>query len=106
MDNYAKLVKQMHWPTVSPRKKKEISDLRKSMEKAGKPLRKPKSRSGIYTEVENEKPWKHSRHTKSQAKIDWSKFSNPMIPKEKPKRKAEVVDYLLEISKFKILNQL
>ena len=97
MDNYAKLIKQMHRPAVSVKKKKEIEDIRKSLDNTGKPLRKVKSKAGIYTDVDLEKPWRNRKNTKSQIKIDWKKFHNPMLPKEKPKKTPHVRDYLNEI---------
>lgn len=97
MNKYAQLVKQIHRPTVSKKKKEELEKLRKSVELGSKPLYRPKSKKHItFTDSEAPKSMQKHRHTKSQAKIDWRKFHNPMVPKEKPKKQGIVIDYLVK----------
>ena len=96
MDNYAKLVKQMHWPKVSPKKRNEMKKLKQSIEMRNRTLKSGISaRNLASTDIENKK-MRRSRHTKSQVKINWRKFHNPMVPKEKPKKTGVVIDYLLQ----------
>jgi len=96
MEDYAKLVKQMHWPEVSPKKREEMKKLRNSVEYK-KGLKKSRfSARDLHHGTDTEKMSAKHKHTKSQAKIDWKKFHNPMIPKEQPKRTPIITDYLLE----------
>jgi hypothetical protein len=95
MDNYAKLVKQVHQPRISIKKRKELEDLKKSMEMRNRPLRRSVSKQKVSTtDFENSKNLAKHRQTRSQIKVDWKKFKNPMIPVDKPKKKGYVVDYL------------
>lgn len=95
MDNYAKLVKEMHKPVISKKKRKELELLRKSVEIGARPLRRPMSKNTLaLTDGEKPKGLEKHRQTRSQAKIDWNKFVNPMVPKEKPKKEGFIVDYL------------
>lgn len=98
MENYAKLVKQMHWPEVSPKKKKEMQNLRRSIDVKNRPLKSRFSVKNLRngTDTENKKKLSSHKHTRSQMKIDWKKFHNPMIPSEKPQRAPIVTDYLME----------
>lgn len=95
MDNYAKLVKETHWPTISIKKRREMEKLRRSVELGNRPLRMAKSRHDLATtDTESGKKLSRHRNTRSMAKIDWKKFHNPMVPQEKPKKETVVVDYL------------
>lgn len=96
MEDYAKLVKQMHWPEVSPKKREEMRKLRNSVEYK-KGLQKSRfSARNLHHGTDTEKKSARHKHTKSHAKIDWKKFHNPMVPSEKPKRTPIITDYLLE----------
>lgn len=96
-DDYAKVVKEMHKPVVSEKKKREMKKLRMSLDIRHKPLRRPKSKVNL-TEGDSGKgkSLKKSRHTASTGKVDWKKFHNPMVPKEQPKRQGYMVDYLAQ----------
>lgn len=97
MDNYAKIVKEMHWPQVSPRKREELEDLKKSLEERRKPLKRQMSKIHLaVTDTEGSRSIPSHKHTKSASKIDWKKFHNPMVPKPQPKREAIVIDYLTQ----------
>ena len=90
MNNYAKIVKEMHWPEVSPKKRQEIEELKLQMEHNSKPkFRSPriKSRYNSSESPEREKIIK---------KPNWKKFHNPMVPKPEPKREPIKVDWLAE----------
>ena len=99
MENYGKLVKQMHWPQVSPKKQEEMRKLRNSIDAQNRKLSSRVSMKNLPggTDTEAKKlSMKRNKHSKSQVKINWKKFKNPMVPKEKPKKSAVVTDFLLQ----------
>ena len=90
MNNYAKIVKEMHWPQVSERKKKELEELKHNMEHSNKPhFRSPRVQSRYNSSESPERE-------KILKKPNWKKFHNPMIPKPEPKREPVKVDWLAE----------
>lgn len=120
MQNYAKIVKEMHWPDVSPNKQREMQMLIKQAEKKKKQVEvtygKPRSTRGdpindymysgrskrmsekastfVASDADTER--NHSEYTTKKKNINWKKFKNPMVPKPKLKRKGQFVDYLLK----------
>lgn len=91
MNNYAKIVKEMHWPQVSERKKKEIEELKDKMNYQKKPkFRSPQMRSSRYNSSES------PEREKILKKPDWKKFHNPMLPKPETKKEGYEVDWLAE----------
>lgn len=90
MNSYAKIVKEMHWPQVSERKKKEIEELKYQMENSHKPhFRSPQVRSK-YGSTTSESP----ERDKELKKPNWKKFHNPMIPQPEQKREPVHIDWL------------
>lgn len=90
MRNYAKIVKQMHWPEVSPKKQEEIEKIKKLMDQRNKRRSAP---------PKNRHDDGHNTDTDSKRKMKrpvWN-FHNPLVPKPKPKREAVVTDYLREL---------
>lgn len=45
MLSYAKIVKEMHWPEVSEKKKLELAKLKETIDNKNKKLRSPRERS-------------------------------------------------------------
>jgi hypothetical protein len=109
MDQYAKLVKEMHYPKVSTKKKTQMQIMIKSLDLNSKPSLRNKpgyslrnssvnateTATASATDTNSIKKGKH-RHSRSQADIDWKKFNNPMIPKEPKKLTSKKEDYLLK----------
>lgn len=96
MDKYGKLVKEMHFPKVSEKKRAEMRLIKKSMELRGNPLKTNRSQKKMTaTDTDNKRLYKN-RNSSSQGNIDWKKFKNPMIPKEKSKPTPIIIDYLLK----------
>lgn len=92
IDSYAKIVKEMHKPEISQKKKEELENLMKALDERSRPLRRPMSKVNLaVTDDESQGLAKH-KHTKSV--IDWKKFHNPMVPKPEPKKEGVIVDYL------------
>lgn len=90
MNNYARIVKEMHWPEVSERKREEAENIKKLLEERNK-------RRSAPPKNRNQKPDSGSDNDRPKAikKPSWN-FHNPLIPKPKPKREAIIVDYLKE----------
>lgn len=108
MKSYGDMIKEMHWPTVSKKKQLEMQLLKESMKH---PIRTqlnasaltskhPQSRRsaesllgvakpGFQSDVDDDKS-----QTIKRRKIIWKE--NPMVPKPKPKKEAEVVDWLMQ----------
>lgn len=96
MEKYGKLVKEMHFPKVSERKRAEMRLIKKSMELRGKPLKTDRSKKKMSATDTESKRLSKNRHSSSQGTIDWKKFKNPMLPKEKRKPTPIIIDYLLK----------
>jgi hypothetical protein len=122
MENYAKFVKEMHWPELSDRKRREMESMKKLLEQRNKPLRSPInhitqngdlpnstlmgsgsddgfSNHGGMTYAESAPNLtKHSRLQPKQKhkKANWKKFKNTMIPSKEPERSPIKVDWLGE----------
>ena len=94
MENYAKLVKTMHKPQISMKKRKEIQNLKKSIEVGNRPVKLISRKANVSVTDSELRSVKKHRQTRSQVKVDWKKFHNPMIPKEKVKKEVVVDDYL------------
>ena len=101
--NYGEMVKEMHWPTISKKKKLELEMLKSSLKH---PIRShykhpstvggPKSKKfsvGDGATSDNE-----DGHTETlrRRKIMWDK-ENPMVPKPKPAKVAQSIDWLKEM---------
>lgn len=95
MNNYARIVKEMHWPQVSAKKKKEIDNIKKLLNQRNtRRSAPPNKRHSIPRASEA-----NDSETESKAKMNkpnWN-FHNPMVPKPKPKKEPVIVDYLREI---------
>ncbi|CAI2363963.1 unnamed protein product [Moneuplotes crassus] len=105
MRSYGDMVKEMHWPTVSKKKQLEMQLLKQSL---NHPIKNRlngstlSSNAGNRRSTENllshggfqsDREDEHS-NTVKRRKIIWKE--NPMVPKPKPKKTAQVVDWLLE----------
>lgn len=91
MNNYAKIVKEMHWPQVSPKKRAEMEEMKNLMANPSKPkFRSPNTDrySGVESADSAERP-------KPIKKPNWN-FHNPMIPKPQPKKEPIKVDWLAD----------
>lgn len=92
MKNYAKIVKQMHWPDVSPKKQQEIERIKELLENKNKRRSAPpKNRNNVSKDHIYD-----PEHAKNVKRPVWN-FNNPLVPKPKPKKEPVVVDYLLEL---------
>ncbi|CAI2362401.1 unnamed protein product [Moneuplotes crassus] len=95
MNNYARIVKEMHWPTVSHKKKQEIEQIKNLLgQRNQRKSAPPNKRFGA--QKPNESGFASDSNA-GHARPNWKKFHNPMIPKPKMKREPVVVDYLREI---------
>lgn len=90
MGNYAKIVKEMHWPQVSDKKKRELEDLKYQMENSNKPHFKSPIIKSRYNSSES------PEREKVLERPNWKKFNNPMLPKPEEKRQPIKVDWLAE----------
>lgn len=81
MLHYAKIVKEMHWPEISEKKRREVETHRVELENKNKKLRSPS------------KPWNNSDERSSSANqrkykpIDWKNMRNSMKPPTEEMRK-------------------
>lgn len=89
MNNYAKIVKEMHWPQVSERKRKEMEEKKQSIENSGKPMFKSPQLKSRYNNS-SESPDRE----KLIPKPNWKKFVNPMLPKPEQKKEPKKIDWL------------
>ena len=92
MENYSRIVKEMHWPEVSAKKKEEIERVKNLLDGRNKrrsAVSKNRSLNQSESDIES-----HGRG--AGRKVDWN-FHNPLVPKPKLKRQPVVVDYLQEI---------
>ena len=94
MENYAKIVKEMHWPEVSPKKRQEIEELKKMVNDNKPKFRSPRLNSGRY----NTSQQTGSADSIERPKIVKKKynFHNPMVPKPAPKRQPVHIDWLAD----------
>ena len=91
MNNYAKIVKEMHWPQVSEKKKQEIEQLKYQAEHSHKPkFRSPEIRSRYNDSDDSQE------RRDSVKKPDWKKFHNNMIPQPEHKKQPVHVDWLAD----------
>jgi hypothetical protein len=89
MNNYAKIVKEMHWPEVSEKKRREIEELKHQVENSHKPqFRSPRLKSRYNGSSESSQ-----REIK---KPNWKRFHNPMIPQPEQKREPIHTDWLAD----------
>ena len=119
MSNYAKFVKEMHWPDISPSKKEEMYKMRKILSNKNKPLNMRYKENvnkhqtidgphttGMVTNMIDHTQYENLSHAESapnlqrkikekKRKVNW-KFKNSMVPKEVDQRPAVVVDWLAE----------
>lgn len=119
IQQYAKIVKEMHWPEVSPKKQREMKMLKKSVDEKSKSpevtygqaasSRDNKKNSYLSTRQSHRRSMNDSNYSNSETttlkekpystkrtKVNWKKFINPMVPKPKLKRKGHIDDYLLK----------
>ena len=121
VNSYSKIVKEMHWPSVSPHKQEEMEKLKKQVKdkKDNSPVvvygkvkstrdasvkdylstRKSKQRiinSTSYSPSEVGSEKELANMTSHKTKVNWKKFKNPLVPKPKLKRKGHIDDYLLK----------
>lgn len=91
MNNYARIVKEMHVPEVSERKKRELEQVKKLMSQRNQRRSAPPNQRHSI-------PKANETNMGSEAgnRPNWKQFHNPLIPKPKPKREPIVVDYLQE----------
>ena len=121
MENYAKFVKEMHWPELSERKRREMESMKKLLQQRNKPLRSPInhvtqngdlpnstmmgsgsednfSHHGGMTYAESAPNLtKHSRLQPKQKRKkhpNWKKFKNTMVPGKQQQRSPVKVDWL------------
>jgi hypothetical protein len=88
MNNYARIVKEMHLPEVSERKRREIEQIKSLVGQRNQRRSAPPNKR-------NSIPKANESYMGSDSnRPDWKKFHNPLIPKPKLKREPVVVDYL------------
>lgn len=96
MNNYSRIVKEMHWPQVSNRKKREIESIKTLLNQRNQRRSAPPNKRhsiprasdhGMGSDTESRGPLKRP---------NW-KFHNPMVPKPKPKKEPVIVDYLRDL---------
>jgi hypothetical protein len=98
MENYARIVKEMHWPQVSPKKRQEIEEIKQMMEQAPiikhrQKFKSPRIKSSRYgSQTESADSVDRPKIIK---KPNWD-FHNPMLPKPEVKRQPVKVDWLGE----------
>lgn len=109
MSHYSKIVKEMHLPSVSPKKQKELEMLIKAVEKGNKPVkisienikstRDEKGNEYMSMRYSRQRSMKESKYPASEADlnevnesyrqkhthVNWKKFNNPLAPKPKQK---------------------
>lgn len=88
MNNYAKIVKEMHWPEVSERKRQELNELKEKIEHSNKPKFSSPNLRSRYNSSES------PEREKILKKPNWKKFHNPMVPPPQPKREPVQIDWL------------
>ena len=96
MLSYAKIVKEMHWPEVSERKRQELAKLKKDLKKWNQKFRSPrmiKSQRDINQDESDEfdRVWVSARNPRW--KLLW-KSPNTMRPAPLMKREPIELDYL------------
>lgn len=97
MNSYAKIVKEMHWPSISEKKKKELEELKNVVDNSGKPkFRSPDIRSR-YGANSSESPEREQLIKKP----DWKRFKNSMVPEPQAKREPVHIDWLGERRKVR-----
>ena len=95
MNNYARIVKEMHWPEVSEKKRKEAENIKKLLSKRNQRKSAPPNKRNNLNRA-NESGFDSDSHA-NYKRPNWKKFHNPMIPKPKLKPEGVTVDYLQEI---------
>jgi len=92
MNNYAKIVKEMHWPEVSEKKRKELQEMKELVENGSKPkFRSPKLNNKYNTSARGSSS--SSDRPQEIKKPKWN-FHNPMVPKPQPKKEPIKIDWL------------
>lgn len=85
MDNYAKIVKEMHWPEISERKRSEVDKHKKEIENRNKKLWSPSTKRERSNSAEH----------KEYKGPDWKGMVNTMKPmSSKEEKQIEKTDYL------------
>lgn len=91
MQNYAKIVKEMHAPQISEKKAKELEKIKNMLDQRNKRRSAPPNKRG-GTERENEEDSEgEAKH--AIKKPVWN-FHNPLVPKPKEKKEFVKIDYL------------
>mmetsp|Transcript_14326 Transcript_14326/g.12631 ORF Transcript_14326/g.12631 Transcript_14326/m.12631 type:complete len:182 (+) Transcript_14326:175-720(+) len=94
MHNYARIVKEMHKPNVSDKKKKEVETIKHLLNQRNQRRSAPPNKRNSVPRA-NESEY-GSDVNSGYGKPNWKKFHNPMIPKPKAKKEGYIVDYLQE----------
>ena len=101
-DIYDKYVKEMHWPKVSEKKRKELEQLKQTLKSSPHQKKSPKSTMGqstrdVLSHHEKGRAASDNREENSQMKgkaVVWPE--NPLKPKPKEKKEGKIVDWLRE----------
>lgn len=94
MNNYSRIVKEMHWPQVSSDKAKEIEHIKSLLEQRNKRRSAPPKKRG--GDDGNESTVLDGDGKPKLKKPVWN-FVNPLVPKPKEKKEFVKVDYLKEL---------
>ena len=93
MNNYARIVKEMHWPQASEQKAKEIEHIKTLLDQRNKRRSAPPKNRGVNDSQDGAVM---DGDGKPKLKKPVWNFHNPLVPKPKEKKEFIKVDYLKE----------
>jgi hypothetical protein len=96
MNNYARIVKEMHWPEVSSKKQREIENIKTLLNQRNQRRSAPPNKRFSARGSSEDRVGSDVESKGRMKKPNWN-FNNPMVPKPKPKREPVIVDYLREL---------
>ena len=48
MKNYARMAKEIHWPSISPKKRRELAEIKHILDNKNKPLKQSKDKTVFF----------------------------------------------------------
>jgi len=96
MNNYSRIVKEMHWPEVSAKKQREIKNIKSLINQRNQRRSAPPNKRNSFARHSENGITSDVDSIAKAKKPSW-KFHNPMIPKPKQKKEPVIVDYLQEL---------
>lgn len=93
MQNYARIVKEMHWPEVSEKKAKEIEKIKSLLDQRNQRRSAPPNQRHSVPRANESVVGSDTESHVAMKRPNWN-FHNPMVPKPVPKKEPIVVDYL------------